>query len=63
MMRAFWGGMWADRVVDSDFARQAVDRGFATEADLQRIREGWLAWASAEDGWLSVLNGEILCRA
>ena len=22
--RAFWGHMWADRVVDSDFARQAV---------------------------------------
>ena len=55
--------MWADRVVASDFARQAVSRGFATEADLQRIRDGWLAWAAAEDGWLSVLNGEILCRA
>jgi SAM-dependent methyltransferase len=63
MTRAFWGSMWADRVVDSDFARQATSRGFATEADLRRIRDGWLTWAEAADGWLSVLNGEILCRA
>ena len=27
MTRAFWGRMWADRVVDSDFARQAVTAG------------------------------------
>jgi hypothetical protein len=61
--RGFWGAMWADRVVASDFARQAVSGGFATDDDLQRIRDGWLAWAAAEDGWLSVLNGEILCHA
>jgi SAM-dependent methyltransferase len=61
--RDFWGGMWADRVVDSDFARTAVASGEATVADLARISSAWRSWAAAPDGWLIVPNGEILCRA
>jgi hypothetical protein len=55
--------MWADRVVQSDFARQAVDRGEATARNLQRMSEAWTAWASADDGWLAILHGEIIGRA
>ncbi|GAA3261415.1 class I SAM-dependent methyltransferase [Nonomuraea helvata] len=61
--RAWWGGMWADRVLSSSMAEQALASGAATEAGLRRISEGWLKWAAAEDGWISVLHGEILCRA
>ncbi|MEV4115011.1 methyltransferase domain-containing protein [Nonomuraea sp. NPDC049695] len=61
--RAWWGGMWADRILSSSMAEQALASGAATEADLRRISEGWLKWAAAEDGWISVLHGEILCRA
>ncbi|HEX4818325.1 MAG TPA: class I SAM-dependent methyltransferase [Nonomuraea sp.] len=61
--RAWWGGMWAERVLRSAMAGQALASGAATEADLRRISEGWLEWAAAEDGWLSILHGEILCRA
>jgi SAM-dependent methyltransferase len=60
--RAWWGGLWADRVVDSDLARQAVDRGFATVAELAVVADGWRRWAEHEDGWFSVLHGEILAR-
>jgi hypothetical protein len=60
--RAWWGGMWADRILESALARQLVDDGHATTADLRRISSGWRAWAGAEDGWFSVLHGEILCR-
>jgi hypothetical protein len=55
--------MWAHRVVQSDFARQAVDRGEGTVRDLSRMSTAWTAWASADDGWLAILHGEILCRA
>src|SRR6266542_285831 len=58
--RAWWGGMWADRVVASDLARRAVATGTA-EADLHRIAAAWRAWAAAGDGWLSLLHGELLC--
>ncbi|MFC4007146.1 class I SAM-dependent methyltransferase [Nonomuraea purpurea] len=61
--RAWWGGMWAERVLHSSMARQALATGAATEGDLRRISQGWLKWAAAEDGWLSILHGEILCRA
>jgi SAM-dependent methyltransferase len=61
--RAWWGGMWAERVLESDLARQAVDSGAATAADLRRISRAWRAWAAAEGGWLSILHGEILCHA
>jgi ubiquinone/menaquinone biosynthesis C-methylase UbiE/RimJ/RimL family protein N-acetyltransferase len=61
--RQWWGGLWADRVVDSALARQAVDRGVATEAELADIARGWRRWAQQEDGWFTVLHGEILARA
>ncbi|MFF4990033.1 class I SAM-dependent methyltransferase [Streptosporangium saharense] len=60
--RDWWGGMWAERILKSDMARQALASGAATEEDLRRISEGWLAWAAARDGWLSVLHGELICR-
>jgi SAM-dependent methyltransferase len=60
--RAWWGGMWADRIVDSDLARNAVAAGLAQPADLQRLRRGWRQWAAAPDGWFLVPHGEILAR-
>jgi SAM-dependent methyltransferase len=61
--RAYWGGTWAERTVASATARQALRSGAATEEDLRRIAEGWRDWMASEDGWFSVLHGEILCRA
>ena len=60
--RAWWGGLWADRVVKSAFAASALAGGHATAADLERIADGWRAWAADQDGWILVPNGEILCR-
>lgn len=61
--RAWWGGMWADRVVQSALARQAVALGLATTDDLRRLSGGWREWAAADDGWFIVPHGEIICRA
>ena len=61
--RAWWGGLWADRMTDSAIARQAVTEGFATEKELREIAEGWRRWAAHPDAWYAVLHGEILCRA
>jgi SAM-dependent methyltransferase len=60
--RAWWGGMWADRIVDSAIAEQALASGAADRAGLQRLREGWQEWATADDGWFLVPHGEVLCR-
>ena len=61
--RAWWGGLWADRMTDSAIARQAVTEGLATEKELREIAEGWRRWATHPDAWYAVLHGEILCHA
>jgi SAM-dependent methyltransferase len=61
--RQWWGGMWADRIVESDLAGQLLAAGEATPADLRRIADGWREWAAAPDGWIVIQHGEILCRA
>lgn len=60
--RAWWGGMWAERIQQSDLARRAVETGEATPADLARISRAWLEWAATDDAWLTVPHGEIICR-
>jgi 2-polyprenyl-3-methyl-5-hydroxy-6-metoxy-1,4-benzoquinol methylase len=61
--RAYWGGMWADRILHSDLARQLVRDGAADQDKLQAISHAWRDWAEHPDGWTSLLHGEILCRA
>jgi SAM-dependent methyltransferase len=57
--RAWWGGIWADRVVASAFAEQAVDRGLATPAELDDLAAAWRAWSASPDAWFGILHGEI----
>ena len=61
--REWWGGMWQDRILQSEMARTAVATGAATEQNLQRISAAWRRWADDPDGWLSILHGELICRA
>jgi SAM-dependent methyltransferase len=60
--RAWWGGMWAERVLASDMAHTAIATGAATSDDLRRLSEAWKRWAAHPDGWLSILHGELICR-
>ena len=58
--REWWGGMWADRILQSAMATQALAAGFATQADLEAISAGWREWAAARDGWMTIPHGEIV---
>lgn len=60
--RAWWGGMWAERIVHSRIAEQAVAYGHATNEELEDISQAWLAWAGHPDGWFAIPHGEILCH-
>jgi SAM-dependent methyltransferase len=62
-IRDWWGGMWADRILHSDVARQLVHLGLATTERLEEVSAAWRIWAAAPDGWLSIPHGEIVCRA
>ncbi|HZS15320.1 MAG TPA: methyltransferase domain-containing protein [Candidatus Dormibacteraeota bacterium] len=60
--RAWWGGLWADRVRLSSFATQAVEYGLSDTAELERIAGAWRRWAACEDGYFAVLHGEVVAR-
>lgn len=60
--RAWWAGLWADRVVTSAFAEQAVAYELSDPAELASIATAWRHWADQPDGWFAVLHGEILAR-
>ncbi|MFZ0215066.1 MAG: methyltransferase domain-containing protein [Candidatus Dormiibacterota bacterium] len=60
--RAWWGGMWADRILDSRIAEQAIGGGLATRGELEAISAGWREWTENPDGWFAIPHGEILCR-
>ena len=58
--RELWGGMWAVRVTDSDFAQHAVSGGFATRGDLVAISVAFRRWADHPSGFWAYLNGEVI---
>jgi ubiquinone/menaquinone biosynthesis C-methylase UbiE len=60
--RAWWGGLWADRVRVSRFAEQAIDYGLSSTKELEDIAGAFLRWAETEDSVFAVLHGEIVAR-
>jgi hypothetical protein len=55
--------LWADRIVQSAVAEQAVARGLATSDELRALADAWRTWGAAPDAWFVVLHGELLARA
>ena len=59
--RAWWSELWADRTVESDFARAAVEGGHASWDELRDAAAAWRDWGRRTDGWFVVPHGEVLC--
>jgi SAM-dependent methyltransferase len=60
--RAWWAGLWADRVRRSSYASQAIDYGLSDEAELAAIEDGWREWARTRDGVFVVPSVEVIAR-
>ena len=60
--RAWWGGLWADRVRYSRFAEQAVEYGLSDAGELDAIAAAFLRWADSPDAVFVVTHVEILAR-
>lgn len=60
--RAWWGGLWADRVRLSAFADQALEYELSEREELDSIADAWRQWADQPDGFFAVLHGEVLAR-
>jgi ubiquinone/menaquinone biosynthesis C-methylase UbiE len=60
--RAWWGGLWADRVRESDFASQCLEYGLSDDEELGAIAAAFVRWSEDPDGVFLAVNGEILAR-
>jgi ubiquinone/menaquinone biosynthesis C-methylase UbiE len=61
--RLWWGGLWADRVRESEFAHQCLEDALSNEAELAAIAGAFERWAGDPDGVFVVVHGEVLARA
>ena len=59
--RAWWGGLWADRMTNSAIAQQAQREYRASAEGLTDLADAWRTWAAATDGWFAVTHGEVIC--
>ncbi len=60
---AWWGGLWAERVMQSGFAEQTRDYGLSDDDELAAIAAAWHRWAAAPDAIFVVPHVEILARS
>lgn len=60
--RRWWGGLWADRIRQSEFARQCREYGLASERELAEFSDAFLRWSEEPDAVFIVVNGEVLAR-
>lgn len=60
--RAWWGGLWADRVTQSDLARQFLEYGLCTVGELDAFAAAFRRWAEEPDGIFVVPSVEVLAR-
>lgn len=60
--REWWGGIWADRIRQSEFARQCLEYGLANEEDLIAFASAFERWIKDPDGVFVAVNGEVLAR-
>jgi SAM-dependent methyltransferase len=60
--RHWWGGLWAERIISSSVAEQAVEYGLSTRDELEAISAAWRRWLEQDDGFFVVLHGELIAR-
>ena len=61
--RDWWGGSWAERATQSQFAAHAIESGHSNPEELRRVAAAWREWAADDDGWLMMPHGEVIARA
>jgi ubiquinone/menaquinone biosynthesis C-methylase UbiE len=59
----WWTETWGERVTSSSLADQAIELGLSSRSELAEIAAAWRAWGSADDGWFSVVHGEVIAKA
>jgi len=56
----WWGDLWADRILASNFGAQLKELGWASTEDLERLALGFRSWSTHLGAWFTVPSTEIL---
>lgn len=51
---------FAERLLQSEVGRRAVELGITTREEIQEIADAWKIWISDEDGYLGMTSTELL---
>jgi ubiquinone/menaquinone biosynthesis C-methylase UbiE len=57
----WWCGMWAERILASDYKANALKTGLTSEEELVRISEAFKIFAKTQDAVFIVVHGEVVC--
>ena len=60
--RRWWGELWAERVLSSALAEQAVVYGLSSRDELSAIAAAWREWLEQDDGFFLVVHAELIAR-
>lgn len=60
--RAWWGGQWQRRALESGFHDEVHAQRLGDEAAIADVVDGWRAWTDSPDGWFVIVHGEVLAR-
>jgi SAM-dependent methyltransferase len=58
----WWGDLWAERVIRSGLAEQAVEYGLSTRDELEEISGAWRRWTEHEDAFFVLVHVELIAR-
>ena len=59
---AWWGKVWSERALKSEYYQQALDYGLLNEAELHAISRAWLAWSALPDAEFTMTHHQVLAR-
>jgi SAM-dependent methyltransferase len=58
--RRWWGGLWADRMLESSLAELALSYGLSTRGELDVLSGAWRDWAEIPNALFVVTHVEVL---
>jgi SAM-dependent methyltransferase len=57
-----WGNSWADRVLNSNLGKHAVEYGIASRTELEEVAQAWREWAAKPGAFFALIQVAALGR-
>jgi SAM-dependent methyltransferase len=58
----WWSDLWAERMMRSALAEQAISYGLSTREELEAISRAWRHWGEQDDAFFVLVHAEVIAR-